>query len=199
MLFSCLVDADRTRTEEFCDPEKAAVRCLLEAGQGRPSLAVLKDQLDASLRKKQENAESTEVNRQRAIVLQHCRDAAQQAQGFFSLNVPTGGGKTLSSLAFALAHADAHNLRRVVVAIPFTSIIEQTADVYREALKPLAEAGLVEHHTNLQPERDTRANQFGAENWDAPLIVTTNVQLFESLFAYRTTPCRKLHNLARKA
>jgi len=173
------------------------VRCLLEAGQGRPSLAVLKDQLDAGLRKKQENAESTEVNRQRAIVLQHCRDAAQQAQGFFSLNVPTGGGKTLSSLAFALAHADAHNLRRVVVVIPFTSIIEQTADVYREALKPLAEAGLVEHHTNLQPDRDTRANQFGAENWDAPLIVTTNVQLLESLFAYRTTPCRKLHNLAQ--
>lgn len=197
MLFSCLIDADRTRTEEFCDPEKALSRNRLEAGHGRPSLTALKDKLDASLREMQINAKSTEVNRQRAIVLEHCREAAPLSPGFFSLNVPTGGGKTLSSLAFALAHAVAHNLRRVVVAIPFTSIIEQTADVYRDALKPLAEAGLVEHHTNLQPMRDTRANQFGAENWDAPLIVTTNVQLFESLFAYRTTPCRKLHNLAR--
>jgi CRISPR-associated endonuclease/helicase Cas3 len=196
MLFSCLIDADWTRTEEFCDPEKAAIRHQLEAGQGRPSLAALKDQLDASLLKMREDAKPTEVNRQRSIVLQHCRDAAQQTPGFFSLNVPTGGGKTLSSLAFALAHAITHNLRRVVVAIPFTSIIEQTADVYRDALKPLAESGLIEHHTNLQPMRNTRANQFGAENWDAPLIVTTNVQLFESLFAYRTTPCRKLHNLA---
>ena len=83
------------------------------------------------------------------------------------------------------------------MAIPFTSIIEQTADVYRQALGPLADTALIEHHTNLQPVRDTRANQMGTESWDAPLIVTTNVQLLESLFAYRTTPCRKLHNLAR--
>jgi CRISPR-associated endonuclease/helicase Cas3 len=87
-------------------------------------------------------------------------------------------------------------MRRVVVAIPFTSIIEQTADTYRQALGPLAECALVEHHTNLRPERATRANQFATENWDAPLIVTTNVQLFESLFAAATTPCRKLHRLA---
>ncbi len=83
------------------------------------------------------------------------------------------------------------------MAIPFTSIIEQTADAYRKALGSLAETALVEHHTNLQPRHDTRSNQFGVENWDAPLIVTTNMQLLESLFAYRTTPCRKLHNLAR--
>ena len=197
MLFSCLVDADRTRTEEFCDPEKALERGGLGIGHGRSSLAALKDALDASLLQKQKAAGLTEVNRQRAIVLEHCRNAACQPQGFFSLNVPTGGGKTLSSLAFALGHALEHELRRVVAAIPFTSIIEQTADVYRAALGPLAAAGLVEHHTNLQPGHDTRSNQLGTENWDAPLIVTTNVQLFESLFAYRTTPCRKLHNLAR--
>ncbi len=94
----------------------------------------------------------------------------------------------MSSLAFALEHTlqNDHNLRRVVVAIPYTSIIEQTADVYRKALGPLSETALVEHHTNLQPRHNTRSNQFGVENWDAPLICTTNVQLLESLFAYRT-------------
>lgn len=199
MLFSCLIDADRTRTEEFCDPESSAERRRLGSGSCRPSLAALKERLDATLRTMQQKADPTEVNRQRAIVLNCCREAASLPPGFFSLNVPTGGGKTLSSLSFALEHAlkPNHNLRRVVVAIPFTSIIEQTADAYRKALDPLAAAGLVEHHTNLQPSRNTRSNQLGAENWDAPLIVTTNVQLLESLFAYRTTPCRKLHNLAR--
>jgi CRISPR-associated endonuclease/helicase Cas3 len=116
--------------------------------------------------------------------------------GFYSLQVPTGGGKTLSSLVFALRHAS-ESMRRVVVAVPFTSIIEQTADTYRKALGTYAELGIVEHHTNLRPEQATRANQFGTENWDAPLIVTTNVQLFESLFAASTTPCRKLHRLAK--
>jgi CRISPR-associated endonuclease/helicase Cas3 len=197
MLFSCLIDADRTRTEEFCDPEEALVRRGLGSGFGRPTLAALKNRLDASLLKMQKDAKPTEVNRQRSIMLERCREAANLPPDFFSLNVPTGGGKTLSSLAFALDHAIKHELRRVVVAIPFTSIIEQTADVYRKELGPLAEAALVEHHTNIQTEKDTRSNQLGAENWDAPLIVTTNVQLFESLFAYRTTPCRKLHNLAR--
>lgn len=199
MLFSCLVDADRTCTEEFCDRDRAAERRGLGGGSGRPTLAALKTELDRGLCEMQEKVNRNEVNRQRAIVLGHCREAANLPPGFFSLNVPTGGGKTLSSLAFALEHAlqNGHNLRRVVMAIPYTSIIEQTADAYRKALGPLAETALVEHHTNLQPRHDTRSNQFGVENWDAPLIVTTNVQLLESLFAYRTTPCRKLHNLAR--
>jgi CRISPR-associated endonuclease/helicase Cas3 len=197
MLFSCLVDADRTRSEEFCDPERAKERSGLTEEQSRPPMGALKDQLDASLKEMERKAEPTEVNRQRAIVLDHCRQAADLPPGFFSLNVPTGGGKTLSSLAFALGHAVKKDLQRVVVAIPFTSIIEQTADVYRAALGSFSKTGLIEHHTNLQPQHDTRANQFGTENWDAPLIVTTNVQFFESLFAYRTTPCRKLHNIAR--
>jgi CRISPR-associated endonuclease/helicase Cas3 len=199
MLFSCLIDADRARTEEFCDPDKAEERSGFGGDAGRPMLAAIKTQLERSLREMNEKAEPTEVNRQRAIVLKHCREAANLPPGFFSLNVPTGGGKTLSSLAFALDHAlkEGHKLRRVVMAIPFTSIIEQTADVYRNALGPLAPKALVEHHTNLQPAHDTRANQFGVENWDVPIVVTTNVQLLESLFAYRTTPCRKLHNLAR--
>jgi CRISPR-associated endonuclease/helicase Cas3 len=197
MLFSCLVDADRTRTEEFCNPGQAAARNGLGTGHERPSLSALKEQLDASLQRKVGKGGTTEVNRQRAIVLEYCRKAADREPGFFSLNVPTGGGKTLSSLAFAVHHALKNGLKRVVVAIPFTSIIEQTADVYREALGDLAASTLVEHHTNIQPAHDTRSNQLSAENWDAPLIVTTNVQLFESLFAYRTSPCRKLHNLAR--
>ena len=191
MLFSCLIDADRTCTERFCAPDRAAQREVV-----RPSIAEMEHALRTHLNSIMTAAEPTRVNRQRAFVLEQCQLASGAEPGFFSLQVPTGGGKTLSSLAFALAHAGAHGLRRVVMAIPFTSIIEQTADVYRRALGPLAEHGLVEHHTNLQPGRDTRENGFATENWDAPLIVTTNVQLFESLFAARTTPCRKLHRLA---
>ena len=122
MLFSCLIDADRARTEEFCDPDRAHERDGLGSDSGRPTLAALRAELDRSLRKVEVEAKPTEVNRQRAIVLNHCREAANLPPGFFSLNVPTGGGKTLSSLAFALEHAlrSGHNLRRVVVAIPFT-------------------------------------------------------------------------------
>jgi CRISPR-associated endonuclease/helicase Cas3 len=195
MLFSCLVDADRTCTEAFCDPKMSAERHVT-----RPSIAQLRQELEAYLNRLAETAEPTAVNRVRQEVLAECRAAAAAAPGFFSLQVPTGGGKTLSSLMFALDHANTHagqhGFRRVIVAIPFTSIIEQTADVYRKALGPFAQAGLLEHHTNVQPERETRANQLATENWDAPLIVTTNVQLFESLFAGHTTPCRKLHRLA---
>jgi len=190
MLFSCLIDADRTCTEAFCDPDKAKERAL-----PRPSLHELKVHLDAYLDTLQQTASVTTVNEQRRSILAQCLEVASGEPGFYSLQVPTGGGKTLSSLAFALHHAG-ERTRRVVVAIPFTSIIEQTADTYRKALGTYAELGIVEHHTNLQPERATRANQFAAENWDAPLIVTTNVQLFESLFAAATTPCRKLHRLA---
>lgn len=190
MLFSCLVDSDRTCTESCCDPQQAMERSI-----PRPSLTQLRDQLDVYLRIKSQDAPNTLVNAQRQIVLQNCLDAAHGELGFYSLQVPTGGGKTLSSLAFALHHAKART-ERVIMAIPFTSIIEQTADVYRDALGLLAPLGIVEHHSNLKPERETRANQFATETWDAPLIVTTNVQLFESMFAASTTPCRKLHRLA---
>ncbi len=197
MLFSTLVDADRTCTEAFCTPEAAE-----ERHGARPTLVALRDVLDAHLLQMQQGAPMTPVNQQRHTVLQQCRAAATLEPGFFSLQVPTGGGKTLSSLAFALHHAtgerssEAPALHRVIVAIPFTSIIEQTAAVYRKALGPLAERALVEHHSSLQPETETRANQLAVENWDAPLIVTTNVQLLETLFAAKTTPCRKLHRIA---
>jgi CRISPR-associated endonuclease/helicase Cas3 len=192
MIFSCLIDADRLATEEFCDPAKAQDRDC-----ARPSVLELKGELDRFLEQKQSTSDETAVNRMRAKVLEDCRSSARLPPGFFSLNVPTGGGKTYSSLAFALDHASRFGLRQVVVAIPFTSIIEQTADAYRQALRSLAEHGLIEHHTNINPRHDTRSNQFGTENWDAPVVVTTNVQFFESLFASATSPCRKLHRLAR--
>lgn len=191
MLFSCLIDADRTATEAFCNRAQAA-----ERNQPKPSLAELRTALDAFLERKQRDAPPTQVNAVRARVLDQCYRAASLPPGFFSLNVPTGGGKTFASLAFALRHIRHHDqLRRVVVAIPFTSIIEQTADNYRDALGPLAARGLIEHHSNLNPKHDTRQNKLAAENWDAPLIVTTNVQLYESMFAAKTTPARKLHRL----
>ncbi|MGA2441468.1 MAG: CRISPR-associated helicase Cas3' [Tepidisphaeraceae bacterium] len=192
MLFSALIDADRTATEAFCDRPKSD-----ERNKPKPSVSDLSVILDAFMQKMESDAEPTPVNRIRADVLKDCLAAAPLSPGFFSLNVPTGGGKTYASLAFALHHAQAHNLRRVIVVIPFTSIIEQTADAYRDALGPLSMLGLIEHHSNIDPKKDTRNNQLAAENWDAPLIVTTNVQLYESLFAARTTPCRKLHRLAR--
>lgn len=188
LLFSCLVDADFLDTEKYMQPDKAAQRL------APVPLAELRDRLNAYMAAKSANADPSPVNTLRADVLQQCRDKAQGSSGIYTLTVPTGGGKTLSSLAFALTHAMQHGKQRVIYAIPYTSIIEQTADVFRQALG--AEA-VLEHHSNFDPspERETRNSRLAAENWDASLIVTTNVQLFESLFAARTSRCRKLHRL----
>lgn len=192
MLFSCLTDGDYLATEEFMRGEQPTLRAA-----NQPSMAALLRFLDAHLETLASTADASEMNAIRAKVLSQCREAAALRPGFFSLTVPTGGGKTLSSLAFALAHAVHHSFSRVIYAIPFTTIIEQNAAVFRSALASAGESAIVEHHSNLDPEEESVWGRLAAENWDAPLIVTTNVQLFESLFASRTSACRKLHNIAR--
>ncbi len=192
-LFSALVDADFLDTEAFCEPEtRAAARAA--ATSGFATIAELRQRLDRHLDGLASRAPDSAVNRVRAEVLGWCRAAAPEAPGFFSLSVPTGGGKTFSSLAFALAHAERHGLERVIVAIPFTTILDQTVDNFRQAL---GAEQVIEHHSSLDPEQESTRNRLASENWDAPVVVTTNVQLFESLFANRTSRCRKLHNVAR--
>ncbi|MGB7991337.1 MAG: CRISPR-associated helicase Cas3' [Candidatus Methylophosphatis roskildensis] len=188
MLFSALVDADFLDTEAFMNAGKSAAR------DGFASLDQLSKVFDAHMQSVAEQADPTPVNIMRAGVLRQCRDKAPCAPGVFTLTVPTGGGKTLSSLAFALRHAVHHSKRRVIYAIPYTSIIEQTADIFRGIL---GQPNVVEHHSNAEsdPAQETSRSRLACENWDAPLIVTTNVQLLESLFARRTSRCRKLHNL----
>lgn len=206
MLFSCLVDADYLDTEAFYDrvalPGQANDRSATRALEA-PSLQSLRERLDTRLAG---FAADSDVNRVRADILAHTRQAAQHAPGLFSLTVPTGGGKTLASLAFALDHAIEHGLRRVIFVIPFTSIVEQNAAVFRSALGDLGEAAVLEHHSAFVaaplPRSDAERYQareklrLAMENWDAPIIVTTAVQFFESLFAARPAQCRKLHNIA---
>jgi len=207
MLFSALIDADRLDTERFMDPGAWAVR--EAAGAGTDVLRRLRELVDRHLEEvaaaaragaaglsAESRSRADAVLDLRAGVLADCRRAAERATGRHSLTVPTGGGKTLAALAFALDHAIRHGLRRVIVVIPFTSIIDQTARVYREAFGRLAEV-LVEHHSNLDPARETYENRLASENWDAPVVVTTSVQFFESLFSARGTAARKLHNIAR--
>ncbi|MFO1228982.1 MAG: CRISPR-associated endonuclease Cas3'' [Alicycliphilus sp.] len=190
MLFSCLVDADFLDTEAHFDAGRPARR------SGFPTLTQMHQAFDAWMAALPVRA--TPVNALRADILRQCCARAALAPGFFSLTVPTGGGKTLSSLAFALEHAQQHGQRRVIYAIPYTSIIEQTADVFRGVFAALGDEVLVEHHSQAEsdPQQETARSRLACENWDAPLIVTTNVQLFESLFAAKTSRCRKLHRIA---
>lgn len=184
MLFSCLVDADFLDTEAFMSPEKVT-----ERGH-ETGISNLLASFDIHMARFT-NVDPTPVNQVRADVLYQCRHRAALPPGLFSLTVPTGGGKTLASMAFALEHARHHGKRRIIYAIPYTSIIEQTAGIYRDIFGD----AVIEHHSSLDPDRETAKSRLATENWDAPVIVTTNVQLFESLFAAKTSRCRKLHNL----
>jgi len=187
MLYSCLVDADFLDTEEFISPE---------ASKGRsqfPALTELSERFFTFLNSLEKQAKQTPVNIIRTEIRKYCESAAQEKPQFFSLAVPTGGGKTLSSMAFAFKHALKYGKKRIIYVIPYTSIIEQTAKTLADIL---GAENVVEHHSNLEPENETLRSKLATENWDAPVIVTTNVQFFESLYAARSSRCRKLHNIS---
>lgn len=190
MLFSALIDADRSETATFY------------SGTHPPAtphdLPALRDRLDTYMARQSGEGR---VNTLRRKVHAHARSMASQDPGLFSLTVPTGGGKTLTALGFALDHAIRHGLKRVIFVIPYTSVVEQTAAVFREVLDDPEDRLVLEHHSAFDWDRSRDDNEhadlkMAAERWDRPVIVTTAVQFFESLHASRTSPCRKLHRLA---
>lgn len=191
MLFSCLVDADYLDTEDFM----SRGRVLRSSGE---EMQTLNERMQAEAFKLLNVSKRNEINRKRCEILNDCLKGNSMPQGLYTLTVPTGGGKTKSSLAFALAHATDHHLKRVIYVIPYTSIIEQNAKVFSDIL---GESNVLEHHSNIDYDEclDTDGSQtkiLACENWNAPVIVTTAVQFFESLFAAKTSRCRKLHNIA---
>lgn len=191
MLFSCLVDADWLDTERFMDAESWKKR------ECHSTLTDLLPKLEAYLEKLQSNAFDTNVNRIRKEIQKQCRDTSLDEKGFYSLTVPTGGGKTLSSILWAMKHAVNHDMSRIIIAIPYTSIIVQTAGLMKEIF---GEENVLEHHSNFNPDDikndDVRERtKLATENWNYPIIVTTNVQLFESIFSNKPSVCRKLHNI----
>jgi len=197
MIFSCLIDADRTAAAAFDAHGQDAPEV------DHPSIAALEAALHAWMG--QRPAATNPLNALRDDVLRAAMAKAAEPQGIFTLTVPTGGGKTLTSLAFALAHARVHGLDRVIVVIPFTSIIEQTAAVYRKAIGALGGA-VLEHHSAFEMEKESQwadervgpdRLRLAMERWDSPIVVTTAVQFFESLFSNRPSRCRKLHSMAR--
>lgn len=189
MLFSCLVDADFLDTERFMDEGRAMLR------GDYAEMDLLRDAYDRYMTVRFGGGD-THVQRLRGEIRDACLARAQEPPGLFSLSVPTGGGKTLASLGFALHHAARHGLKRVIYVIPYTSIIEQTADIFREVFAGIQPAPVIEHHSNLEVDNETPRSRLAAENWDAPIVVTTNVQFFESLYAAKPSRCRKLHNIA---
>lgn len=189
MLYSVLTDADFLDTEEFMDPEQANLR------KSSNNITELYNHFQKFLRLLNQK-EKTPINIKRMEILNACLKAAENQPGLYSLTVPTGGGKTISSLAFALKHANKYSMRRVIYVIPYTNIIEQNADVFRTIFHSLSEDNILEHHSNLDPTVITPFNRIAAQNWDAPIIVTTNVQFFESFYAHRSSACRKIHNVA---
>ena len=193
MLFSCLVDADSLDTEAFMNPDQAKQR------GSHTSMQELLVTFEKHLEGLKSNAPDTEVNHIRNYVQEQCVRDSQGEVGFYSLTVPTGGGKTMASVLWALHHAVRNNLHRIIIAIPYTSIIVQTAATLKRIF---GEENVLEHHSNVNPEdiKDKELHerlQLATENWDYPIIVTTNVQLFESLFSNKRSVCRKLHNIAK--
>lgn len=204
MLFSALTDADSLETESFY----AEAEGLPPPARGGQVTQAHLDRIRTYMAGHRN--QTTQLNRLRAEVLDHALSKASLPPGLFTLTVPTGGGKTLTSLSFALEHALQHGLRRVIYVIPYTSILEQTAQVFREVLQ--SPDDILEHHSGFEwekraPDAERDSEHEGrdgldklrrdAENWDAPIIVTTSVQFFESLFASKKSRLRKLHNIAQ--
>ena len=171
MLFSCLVDADFLDTEAFFDSGKAGAR------KGFQSVSELLPLFTEYMTKKQSSASDTSVNRLRADIFRQCTDKSVHEPGIFTLTVPTGGGKTLSSMSFALHHALCYGKKRIIYVIPYTSIIEQTADQFRQIFGD----AVIEHHSNIAVSEDdneeSSKSRLASENWDAPLIVTMGIRL----------------------
>ena len=197
MLFSCLVDADYLDTEMFMDEGSARKRMNdIKLGSLLPLLEAYIDNL-------QRGSAMSEVNAIRRQVLERCISMSEVEKGFYSLTVPTGGGKTLSSLVWALRHAVRNGMKRIIIAIPYTSIIVQTASILKQIF---GEEAVLEHHSNFDPQiyhkkalksKDMQHKaKLATENWNYPIVVTTNVQLFESMFSNKPSDCRKLHNIA---
>ncbi len=195
MLFSCLVDADYLDTEKFMAPSVTSRRPVWSAD----ILTRMRDTLDTHLAKFKPDSP---VNRLRADILEQCNAAAELPPGLFSLTVPTGGGKTLSSLSFALRHAVKHGKKRVIYVIPFISIIEQNADCFRKVFNDFTPCPVLEAHSAValdtlsENDDEKDMNRLSTENFDVPLTVTTSVQFYESLMAAAPSRCRKLHNFS---
>lgn len=192
ILFSCLVDADYLDTERFMLPKQ------FKARGNYSSMHQLLEKLETYLDSIKRTTQKTDVNIIRNYVQEQCRKMSNNAPDFYSLTVPTGGGKTLSSILWALKHAIKNNKQRIIIAIPYTSIITQTASVLKNIF---GENNVLEHHSNVVYQENEQNNKtikklkLASENWDFPIIVTTNVQLFESLFSNKPSNCRKLHNI----
>lgn len=187
MLYSCLVDADFLDTEQFMN------NGIVQRDSGE-SMDALLDKLYHRISDWLENRDDTTIDGRRSEILRNCLEMGKSSKGLFQLTVPTGGGKTVASLAFALQHAVEHHMDRVIYVIPYTSIIEQNAQVFREIL---GNENVLENHSNVDYEisEEFKPMQLAAENWDKPVVVTTNVQFFESLYANKSSKCRKLHNI----
>lgn len=186
-LFSCLIDADRKNTSEFGYP-------LLKTLDASISWDELIDRIEKHISSIKGDGKIDHLRRE---VSKNCLDAADRNRGTFTLTVPTGGGKNISSLRFALHHAKKHDMERIIHVVPYTSIIDQNAQVARDILEQGKKRFIVEHHSNLTPEKDTWKNRSLSENWDAPIIYTTMAQFLESLFSSGTRDVRRLHRLSK--
>ena len=192
-LLSCLLDADRIDTADFENPENKAIRLNTQYPGWRKFIIALEKRLS-------EFSIENRVDEIRQEVSEACRRAGTRERGIYTLTVPTGGGKTLASLRFALEHAAKHKLDRVVYVIPYTSIIDQNVREVQKVFAGLSEEYgielVLEHHSNLTPEKETTAQRLMSENWDAPIVFTTSVQLLDALFKGGTRSARRMHHLA---